>query len=74
MAQYLGAGVAACYRGFRVYDTEETKAVVKKWVEFYKVSDYCIRESFQKLDLCKTVNANRSYVNTFILCPHKATS
>ena len=36
LAQYLGAGVAACYRGFRIYDTPETKAVVEKWVGFYK--------------------------------------
>ncbi len=40
LAQYLGAGVAACYRGLRIYDTEETKALVKKWVHFYKV-DIC---------------------------------
>ena len=26
----------ACYRGPRLYDTEETKAVVKKWVDFYR--------------------------------------
>lgn len=37
LAQYLGAGVAACYRGTRLFDTEETKVVVKKWVDFYKV-------------------------------------
>ncbi|CAF0914742.1 unnamed protein product [Rotaria sordida] len=36
LAQYLGAGVAACYRGFRLYDTNETKALVTKWVNFYK--------------------------------------
>ena len=36
LAQNLGAGVQACYRGPRLYDTEETKAVVKRWVEFYK--------------------------------------
>lgn len=30
------AGVQAMYRGFRVYDTEETKRVVKRWVDFYK--------------------------------------
>ncbi|ELU10770.1 hypothetical protein CAPTEDRAFT_200204 [Capitella teleta] len=36
LAQYLGAGVAACYRGYRIYDSEETKALVKKWVGFYK--------------------------------------
>ncbi len=32
----LGAGVQACYRGPRLYDTDETKAVVKKWVDWYK--------------------------------------
>ena len=32
----LGAGVAACYRGYRLYDTNETKALVTKWVAFYK--------------------------------------
>lgn len=35
-ANLLGAGVQACYRGPRLYDTEETKALVKKWVGFYK--------------------------------------
>jgi hypothetical protein len=34
LAQNLGAGVQACYRGPRLYDTEETKAVVKRWVDF----------------------------------------
>jgi hypothetical protein len=32
----FGAGVMACYRGPRLYDTDETKAVVKRWVDFYK--------------------------------------
>ncbi len=36
LAQYLGYGVAASYRGPMLYDTDETKAVVKKWVDFYK--------------------------------------
>ena len=31
-----GAGVAACYRGYRLYDTNATKALVTKWVNFYK--------------------------------------
>ncbi|MGL6227018.1 MAG: hypothetical protein ACRC10_10405 [Thermoguttaceae bacterium] len=35
-ANLLGAGVQACYRGPRLYDTDETKEVVKKWVKFYK--------------------------------------
>jgi hypothetical protein len=36
LANNLGAGVQACYRGPRLYDTEETKAVVKQWVNFFK--------------------------------------
>ena len=28
--------MAACYRGYRVYDSDVTKALVKKWVDFYK--------------------------------------
>ncbi len=36
LANLFGAGVIACYRGPRLYDTDETKAVVKRWVDFYK--------------------------------------
>jgi hypothetical protein len=36
LATNFGAGVQSCYRGPRLYDTDETKAVVKKWVDFYK--------------------------------------
>ncbi len=36
LAQNFGSGVQACYRGPRLFDAEETKAVVKKWVDFYK--------------------------------------
>lgn len=36
LANNFGAGVQACYRGFRLYDTDKTRAVVKKWVDFYK--------------------------------------
>lgn len=32
----IGAGVAACYRGYRLYDSDVTKALVKNWVDFYK--------------------------------------
>lgn len=32
----LAHGVQACYRGQRLYDCGETKAVVKKWVDWYK--------------------------------------
>lgn len=36
LAQNFGSGVQACYRGPRLYDTDQTKALVKKWVDFYK--------------------------------------
>ena len=36
LAQNFGSGVQACYRGPRLYDTDETKAVVKQWTDFYK--------------------------------------
>ena len=36
LAQNFGSGVIACYRGPRLFDTEQTKAVVKKWVDFFK--------------------------------------
>jgi hypothetical protein len=35
LVQNLTAGVQACYRGPRLYDSEETRAVVKRWVDFY---------------------------------------
>jgi len=36
LANLLGAGVQAAWRGKELYDTDETKALVKKWVDFYK--------------------------------------
>ena len=36
LANLFGAGVQACYRGPRLYDTDSTRNVVKKWVDFYK--------------------------------------
>ena len=36
LVQNFGYGVQACYRGTRIYDTEQTKALVKKWVDWYK--------------------------------------
>ena len=36
LSQNFGSGVIACYRGPRLYDSEQTKSVVKKWVDFYK--------------------------------------
>jgi uncharacterized protein YkvS len=36
MMQYYGAGVQACYRGPRLYDTETTKNLVSKTISWYK--------------------------------------
>lgn len=36
LANLFGAGVQACYRGPRLFDSQETEAIVKKWVNFYK--------------------------------------
>jgi hypothetical protein len=36
MMQYYGAGVQACYRGPRLYDTEETKQTVINVIDWYK--------------------------------------
>lgn len=36
MMQYYGAGVQACYRGPRLYDTDETKQTVIKVIDWYK--------------------------------------
>ncbi len=36
LAGNLAHGVQACYRGPRLYDGEETKQLVKKWVAWYK--------------------------------------
>jgi hypothetical protein len=32
----LALGVQACYRGPRLYDTERTKAMVRRWVDWFK--------------------------------------
>ncbi len=36
MMQYYGAGVQACYRGPRLYDTDETEKAVKNVISWYK--------------------------------------
>ncbi|MBO9154860.1 alpha-galactosidase [Chitinophaga sp. GCM10012297] len=36
MMQYYGAGVQACYRGPRLYDTDITKALVHRVISWYK--------------------------------------
>ncbi len=36
MIQHYGSGVQACYRGFRLYDTPETKELVVNTIAWYK--------------------------------------
>lgn len=36
LAANLGAGVQACWRGPRLYDTDETKELVQRWVTWFK--------------------------------------
>jgi hypothetical protein len=36
VAQYLGAGVAACYRGSLPYSSPAEQAMLTKWIGFYK--------------------------------------
>lgn len=36
MMQYYGAGVQACYRGPRLYDTDKTKQAVEEVISWYK--------------------------------------
>ena len=36
MMQYYGAGVQACYRGPRLYDTDATRKMVTKTIDWYK--------------------------------------
>ena len=35
-ADLMGAGVQATWRGTRLYDTDETLSMVRRWVEFFK--------------------------------------
>lgn len=64
LAQYMGAGVGACYRGYRLYDSDESRAVVAKWVAFYKqhrailISDllHLRRPDVQDIDYVMHVN------------------
>lgn len=38
LADLLGAGVQATWRGERLYDTDKTRAAVKRWLDFYKAN------------------------------------
>ncbi|CAD5117051.1 unnamed protein product [Dimorphilus gyrociliatus] len=64
LEQYLGAGVAACYRGYRLFDSNTTKRIVKETVDFYKtyrqllISDiiHVRRPDMQSIDAYLHVN------------------
>ena len=51
LAQYFGAGIIACYRGDKIFDSPETKLIVKKWVKFYKVNRFIIRINLVYLNI-----------------------
>ena len=38
LANYLGAGVGACYRGDRLYDTPAVRDMVHTWVSWFKAN------------------------------------
>jgi len=65
LANNLGAGVQACWRGPRLYDSDETKALVKKWVSWFKYhrdileSDilHCRRADGRDIDYLLHVNS-----------------
>lgn len=46
MMQYYGAGVQACYRGPRLYDTERTKSKVKEVIGWYKTHRTVLNANF----------------------------
>ena len=61
LAQYFGAGIMACIRGTRIFDSLETKSIVKKWIQFYKVNCICCRWHNSKI-----VKHGDAYKLTFI--------
>lgn len=64
LANTLGTGVQACWRGPRLYDTDATRAVVQRWVHWFKArrdileSDliHCRRADGRDLDWMLHVN------------------
>jgi len=81
LAQYMGAGVGACYRGYRLFDSAEARALVAKWVSFYKlhrailISDllHLRRPDMQDIDYVMHVNYKlheRALAMVFNPTPH----
>jgi hypothetical protein len=68
LANYLGAGVGACYRGDRLFDTPPVQAMVAKWMSFWRkyrpilVQDiiHVRRPDMQAVDCLLHVSANSS--------------
>jgi hypothetical protein len=66
LANNFGNGVQACWRGPRLYDSDDTKALVKNWVEWFKKyraileSDiiHCRRADGRDIDYLLHVNPN----------------
>eukprot|EP00041_Stephanoeca_diplocostata_P022131 m.524555 g.524555 ORF g.524555 m.524555 type:complete len:930 (+) comp21989_c0_seq4:241-3030(+) len=44
LAQYLGAGVAACYRGPRPFASPATQTALTKWITFYKTHRHVLTQ------------------------------
>ncbi len=49
MIQYYGAGIQACYRGPRLYDTEKTKNLVSAILKWYKKYRYILNSDIVHL-------------------------
>jgi hypothetical protein len=49
MIQYYGAGIQACYRGPRLYDTEKTKNLVSAMIKWYKEYRYILNSDIVHL-------------------------
>ena len=68
LANYVGAGVGACYRGDRLYDTPAVQAMVKKWMGFWQQYRSILtqdiihvrRPDMQAVDVILHVDANAS--------------
>ena len=68
LATYLGAGVGACYRGDRLYDSPAVQAMVAKWMAFWTTYRSILtqdiihvkRPDMQSIDALMHVTANMS--------------
>ena len=60
-ANTLGGGVQACWRGPRLYDSDATKQVVKKWVDWFKK-----HRDILESDLIHAQRANGQDVDSYL--------